>query len=120
MTWACAASPCAAVHESQHLRSSWPTTGRFVTIGLGPYKAYGEHRQTIDLVTRATADRRTLQIAVLLGLPRGGRVKMNLRVAETNELMESFGAGVRVLPPASLRAKVRSQARKILRIASPR
>jgi len=45
---------------------------------------------------------------------------MNLRVAETNELMESFGAGVRVLPPASLRAKVRSQARKILRIASPR
>jgi len=87
MTWACAASPCAAVHESQHLRSSWPTTGRFVTIGLGPYKAYGEHRQTIDLVTRATADRRTLQIAVLLGLPRGGRVKMNLRVAETNELI---------------------------------
>ena len=47
-----------------------------------------------------------------------GRLKITLQVADTPELVGwilSFGAGVRVLRPDSLREKVEEQARKILR-----
>lgn len=48
---------------------------------------------------------------------KGGRLQMNLRVADTAELLGwilSFGAGVRVVSPESLRKKVISEARKLL------
>jgi len=49
---------------------------------------------------------------------KDGRLKMSLQVADTRELVGwilSFGNGVRVLSPEALRAKVREEARKILR-----
>ena len=51
-------------------------------------------------------------------LLKDGRLKMTLQVADTRELVGwilSFGNGVRVVSPAVLRAKVREEARKILR-----
>jgi len=49
---------------------------------------------------------------------KGGRLKMSLQVADTRELLGwilSFGSGVRVLKPDSLRQKVLEEARKIVR-----
>jgi len=46
-----------------------------------------------------------------------GALKMTLRVADTPELLGwilNFGAGVRVVSPAGLRAKVRAEAKKII------
>jgi predicted DNA-binding transcriptional regulator YafY len=48
---------------------------------------------------------------------KGGRMQMTLRVADTPELIGwllSFGAGVQVVSPQSLRQKVREEARKVL------
>lgn len=48
---------------------------------------------------------------------RDGRVRMRLRVADTRELLGwilSFGAGVEVISPHSLRKKIREEAKKIL------
>jgi predicted DNA-binding transcriptional regulator YafY len=47
---------------------------------------------------------------------KGGRMKLRLRVADTRELVGwilNFGAGVRILKPASLREKVQEEARRI-------
>jgi len=49
---------------------------------------------------------------------RGGPLRMTLRVADTRELLGwvlSFGSGVRVVRPEALRARVRDEARKIVR-----
>jgi predicted DNA-binding transcriptional regulator YafY len=54
------------------------------------------------------------QIATL----KDGRLRMTLQVADTRELVGwilSFGSGVRVIKPETLREKVREEARKILR-----
>jgi len=51
-----------------------------------------------------------------LELTKGGRLKMFLGVADTPELLGwilSFGAGVRVVAPAQLRDRVRSEAKKV-------
>jgi predicted DNA-binding transcriptional regulator YafY len=48
---------------------------------------------------------------------KGGRLQMKLRVADTRELLGwilSFGAGVQVASPQSLREKVMEEARKVL------
>ena len=48
---------------------------------------------------------------------KGGRLQMKLRVSDTPELLGwilSFGAGVQVVSPESLREKILSEARKIL------
>jgi len=49
---------------------------------------------------------------------KDGRLKMNLKVADNEELVGwilSFGAGIRVAQPDTLRDKVKEQAKKILR-----
>jgi len=49
---------------------------------------------------------------------RGGRLRMTLEVADTRELVGwilSFGRGVRVVRPDSLRGKVQEEARRIVR-----
>lgn len=49
---------------------------------------------------------------------KDGRVSLVLRIADTRGLLGwilSFGAGVRVIRPDSLREKVREEAEKILR-----
>lgn len=49
---------------------------------------------------------------------RDGRLRMTLQVADTRELagwILSFGGGVRVVRPEALRAKVREEARRVLR-----
>jgi len=48
---------------------------------------------------------------------KGGRLQMKLHVADTRELLGwilSFGAGVQIVSPQSLRGKVRDEARKLL------
>ncbi len=48
---------------------------------------------------------------------KGGRLRMTLKVAETRELVGwvlSFGAGVQVISPPSLRETVHAEARRIL------
>lgn len=55
-----------------------------------------------------------------LTMLKNGRVRMFLQVANTRELVGwilSFGSGVRVVKPESLRALVRAEAREILRRA---
>jgi predicted DNA-binding transcriptional regulator YafY len=52
-----------------------------------------------------------------LTMLKNGRVRMFLQVADTRELVGwilSFGSGVRVVKPESLRGLVREEARKIL------
>ena len=51
---------------------------------------------------------------------KDGRLRMTLQVADTRELVGwilSFGGGVRVVSPKTLREKVKEEARKILRVA---
>lgn len=77
---------------------------------------------TVELLfTKATAawvKDRIWHPSQQLTLLKDGRLKMSLRVADTRELVGwilSFGNGVRVVSPAALRAKVREEARNILR-----
>jgi len=69
-----------------------------------------------DKVTAAWARDRVWHSSQRLAPLRDGRLRMTLRVADTRELVGwilSFGSGVRVVSPASLRERVGEEARRI-------
>jgi len=69
-----------------------------------------------DKKTTAWAKDREWHQSQQIAFQKDGRMKMHLRVADTFELVGwilNFGAGVRVLKPASLRDKVQEEARRI-------
>jgi predicted DNA-binding transcriptional regulator YafY len=70
-----------------------------------------------DRQTTAWAKDRLWHPSQQLKQLKGGRLQMKLRVADTRELLGwilSFGAGVQVISPLSLREKVKEEARKLL------
>jgi predicted DNA-binding transcriptional regulator YafY len=71
-----------------------------------------------DRATAAWVRDRVWHPSQHLTAARGGRLRMTLRVADTRELLGwvlSFGSGVRVVRPDALRARVREEARKVIR-----
>jgi predicted DNA-binding transcriptional regulator YafY len=69
-----------------------------------------------DKKTTAWAKDREWHPSQEVSMLKGGRMKLRLRVADTRELVGwilNFGAGVRILKPASLREKVQEEARRI-------
>jgi predicted DNA-binding transcriptional regulator YafY len=80
--------------------------GRAVTVEL-----------LFDKATAAWVKDRVWHASQALVPLKGGRLRMTLKVAETRELVGwilSFGGGVRVISPPSLREAVRTEARRIL------
>jgi predicted DNA-binding transcriptional regulator YafY len=72
-----------------------------------------------DRKTAAWAKDRIWHPSQQLKQLKGGRLQMTLRVSDTRELLGwilSFGAGVQVVSPPSLREKVKEEAAKVLRI----
>jgi predicted DNA-binding transcriptional regulator YafY len=76
-----------------------------------------------DKTTAAWVKDRTWHLSQVTKVLKDGRMRMSLTIADSRELVGwilSFGSGVRVVRPDSLRAAVRQEAERILASVWPR